>query len=275
MNNTESSAETRSLYSHIYNRIVCFLNSCRQIPGTVTDDFYSDPYNCLGKFKHRLARFDTFFDGCIQRDVLESLMLLMDIMHLGTRENLLGDNTPSGLNDDQFVYSLTKRLFLFTLKQSTTCITCRLNASFHSESKAHFIYPRPNCSIEELLEFSVKTESIKFCGCCDQNKSHEVYTRIEHPPDILVLVLSRFGSDVIGTKNRDGVLVNDVLRIANNSFSLLGSIHHHGNTIRSGHYTCNISYPDSAYTCNDNNIISLSNINLLSDSAYLVFYCRD
>ena len=139
----------------------------------------------------------------------------------------------------------------------------------------HFIYPRPNCSIEELLEFSVKTESIKFCGCCDQNKSHEVYTRIEHPPDILVLVLSRFGSDVIGTKNRDGVLVNDVLRIANNSFSLLGSIHHHGNTIRSGHYTCNISYPDSAYTCNDNNIISLSNINLLSDSAYLVFYCRD
>ena len=78
-------------------------------------------------------------------------MLLMDIMHIGTRENLLGDNTPAGLNDDQFVHSLTKRLFLFTLKQSTTCMTCRLNTTHYSESKTHFIYPRPDCSIEELL----------------------------------------------------------------------------------------------------------------------------
>ena len=239
------------------------------------DDFYSDPFNCLGGFKHRLARFDSFFDGCIQRDVLESLVLLMDIMHIGTRENLLGDNTPAGLNDDQFVHSLTKRLFLFTLKQSITCMTCRLNTTHYSESKTHFIYPRPDCSIKELLESSVKTESTKFCNCCDENKSHEVYTRIEHPPDILVLVVSRFSSNVIGSKNRDGVLVNNTLRIANTSFYLLGSIHHHGNTIQSGHYTCNVFYQDSAYTCNDSRIISLTNAESLSNSAYLIFYYRD
>ena len=238
------------------------------------DDFHSNPSCCLLEFKKRLARLNVFFNGRIQRDVLEAFSYIMDIMHFGTRENLLGDNTPSGLGDDQFVYSLTKRLFLFTLKQSMTCLTCRLNTITYSESKTHFIYPRSNCSIKELLELCVNSSYTKFCICCDDNKSHEVCTRIEHPPEILVLVINRFSANVVGDKNRDCILINNVLMIANVRFELLGSIHHHGNTIQSGHYTSNVFYPESAYTCNDNHIIALPNTESSSNSVYLVFYGR-
>ena len=238
------------------------------------DDFRSNPSRCLLDFKERLARLNMFFNGRIQRDALEAFSYLMDMIHFGTRENLLGDNTPSGLSNDQFVYSLTKRLFLFNIKQSMTCLTCRLNTITYSESKTHFIYPKPNCSIKELLEFCVNSSYIKFCRCCDEDKSHEVRTRIEHPPEILVLVINRFSSNVIGDKNRDCVLVDGVLNVANNRFELLGSIHHHGSTIQSGHYTCNVFYPDSAYTCNDNHIVALSNAESSSNSVYLVFYGR-
>ena len=155
-----------------------------------------------------------------------------------------------------------------------TCLTCRLNTITYSESKTHFIYPRSNCSIKELLELCVNSSYTKFCICCDDNKSHEVCTRIEHPPEILVLVINRFSSNVIGDKNRDCVLVDGVLNVANNRFELLGSIHHHGSTIQSGHYTCNVFYPDSAYTCNDNHIVALSNAESSSNSVYLVFYGR-
>ena len=238
------------------------------------DDFHSSPSSCLLEFKNRLARLNVFFNGCVQRDVLEAFSYLMDLIHFGTRINLLGDNTPSGLSDDQFVYSLTKRLFLFTLKQSTTCLTCRSNVISYSESKTHFLYPRPNCSVKDLLEFCVNSNFYKICSCCDSNQNHEVHTRIEHPPEILVLVINRFSSSVIGDKNRDGVLVNDILRIANTRFELLGSIHHHGSTIQSGHYTCNVFYPESAYTCNDRQIISITNPESSSDSVYLLFYCK-
>ena len=238
------------------------------------DDFHSNPSFCLLEFKKRLARLNAFFNGRVQRDVLEAFSYLMDIMHLGTRENLLGDNTPSGLSDDQFVYSLTKRLFLFTLKQSMTCLTCRLNSVTYSESKTHFIYPRPNCSIKDLLELCANSSYIKFCRCCDDNTNHEVCTRIEHPPEILILVVNRFSSSVIGDKNRDSVLVDDALRIANIRFELLGAIHHHGSTIQSGHYTCNVFYPESAYICNDSQIITITNSESSSDSVYLVFYCK-
>ena len=237
------------------------------------DDFHSNPNSCLLEFKNRLARFDSFFDGCSQRDVLECFTTLMDIMHVGTRENLLGDVSVSAFGDDQFVFSLTKRLFLFTLRHSMKCLICRLNTTFYTESKTHFVYPEPDCSIMDLLEFCVKSDSMKMCSCCKTNTNHEVLTRIEHPPDILVLVVNRFSSGVVGNKNRDRILVNDELMISNTRFELLGSIHHHGSSIQSGHYTCKVLYPESAYTCNDSQILSYTNSEP-NNSVYLIFYHR-
>ena len=68
--------------------------------------------------------------------------------------------------------------------------------------------------------------------------------------------------------------MNDSLTVSSVSYQLISSIHHHGRSIASGHYTCNIFYPDSAFLCNDSQIISLSNFQN-SDSVYMVFYSRN
>jgi ubiquitin C-terminal hydrolase len=46
--------------------------------------------------------------------------------------------------------------------------------------------------------------------------------------------------------------------VTSNKYNLIGSIHHHGNTITSGHYTSNIFYAECAYICNDIHIVPLN-----------------
>ena len=208
----------------------------------LVDDMYTNSNCSLSNFKKRLAKYDTFFNGYHQQDALECLTSLMDIIHIGTRENLLGDNSSTGFQDDQFVYSLTKRLFLFNFKHSMKCLRCRLITSFYSESKTHFLYPRPNCSIKDILDSGMNSTQTKWCSCCDLDTDHDVHTKIEHPPEILVLIINRVSDSGIGDKNRDRLFVNDKLVITNFHFNLLGTIHHHGRTIQSGHYTSNIFY---------------------------------
>ena len=239
----------------------------------LVDDMYTNSNCSLSNFKKRLAKYDTFFNGYHQQDALECLTSLMDIIHIGTRENLLGDNSSTGFQDDQFVYSLTKRLFLFNFKHSMKCLRCRLITSSYSESKTHFLYPRPNCSIKDLFDSGLNYTQTKWCSCCDIDTDHDVHTKIEHPPEILVLIINRVSDGGIGDKNRDRLFVNDKLVITNFHFNLLGTIHHHGRTIQSGHYTSNIFYPESAYTCNDSHIIPLVQPEP-SDSVYLIFYCK-
>ena len=64
------------------------------------------------------------------------------------------------------------------------------------------------------------------------------------------------------------------LNVSSASYALMASIHHHGRSISSGHYTCNVFYPDTAFLCNDNQILALNNFSQLSDSVYMVFYSR-
>ena len=240
----------------------------------LVDDIYYNSSTCLVDFKRRLSGLNSFFDGIHQRDVLECFINLMDILHIGTRENLLGNNTMVGFNDDQFVISLPKRLFFFNLKHSKKCLKCRLITSFYSDSKTYFIYPRPDCSITDLLESSIKSFQTKLCTCCEADTDHEVYTRIEHPPEILVLVINRFNAGVIGEKNMDRLVIDDRLVLSNCSFRIIGSIHHHGRTIESGHYTSNIFYTDCSFVCNDNHISNLGQLEP-SNSVYLIFYHRE
>ena len=85
--------------------------------------------------------------------------------------------------------------------------------------------------------------------------------RFEQPPEILVFVISRFGNHS-SDKNRDSIEVSKELNVSSASYALMASIHHHGRSISSGHYTCNVFYPDTAFLCNDNQILALNNFRI-------------
>ena len=221
-----------------------------------------------------MARFDSFFSGSSQQDVNECFCRLTDILHHGTKENLLSDLNTSGPEDEQFIHSLTKRLFLFNLKHHLQCLKCRLISISYSESRSFFVYPFNNCSIEDILKNNVKTTLDKTCRCCMTITKHDEILTFEHPPEFLVLVISRFDNNSGIDKNRDKIEVCEDITVTSLCYRLVGSIHHHGTTIASGHYTCNVWYPDSAYLCNDSQILPLSGP-IFSDSVYMIVYARN
>ena len=239
----------------------------------LVDDIQANNNNALFNFKSKLGRFDSFFNGQYQQDVFECWTTLVHILHIGTRLHLLGDNSPDGFGDDQFVYSLSKRLFLFNLKQTSQCLVCRLKTTSYKDSQTYFLYPESDCNIKTLLETAANTFQTSSCSSCSKNTEHEISTHIHHSPEILVLVISRFNTAIVGNKNRSQVFIDETLKISNDSFRLIGTIHHHGRTINSGHYTCNIFYHHTAYTCNDSHITPFVHSDS-SDSVYLAFYSR-
>ena len=239
----------------------------------LVDSIYSDSRESLSRFKVQLSRLDCFFNGINQQDAYECLCFFMDIMHIGTRQNLLCDELFSNSGDDQFVLSLTKRLFMFNIKHSTQCVQCRLKTYSYSESRSHFLFPSADTSIKEMFESSMKSDFLKLCGCCNTNTNHEDHLNLEQPPEILVLIINRFDTNLASSKNENKIIIDSKLTLSNVCYDLIGSIHHHGRSITSGHYTSNIWYPESAFLCNDSHIVPLYNCPP-SDLAYMVFYSR-
>ena len=124
-----------------------------------------------------------------------------------------------------------------------------------------------------MLNNSMVSKLNKDCSCCQSNTMHNETFMIEHPPEILTLVINRFDQALVGGKNKVPIQIDREIQIASSKYNLIGSIHHHGNTITSVHYTSNIFYPESAYTCNDSQVIPLS-CSGPSDSVYMVFYAH-
>ena len=69
-------------------------------------------------------------------------------------------------------------------------------------------------------------------------------------------------------------MINETLCLSSSNYHIMGSVHHHGRTASSGHYTTNILCDDVAYLCNDNHIRKLDRMSRHSSSAYVVLYSR-
>ena len=237
----------------------------------LVDVVYSNTAGGLSNFKSKLITYNPFFNGTKQQDAYECLILILDILHLGTKEYLIDD--PNLNNDEQFVQSLSKRLFSFLLKQSAICSRCRFQTSTYTDGRVHFLYPNIDTSINLLLNHSLQDSLIKTCGCCNYTVTHEIYYKFEQPPEIITFIINRFDTLDKTSKNKHKILLDKELHITSIKYDLIGSVHHYGSSIDSGHYTSNVFFQDSAFTCNDSQIVSLNSLEP-SDSAYLIFYAR-
>ena len=88
-----------------------------------------------------------------------------------------------------------------------------------------------------------------------------------------MFIINRFDTNLANGKNKNRILIDRKLIVSTVCYDLLGSIHHHGSTITSGHYTSIIWYPEFAFLCNDSHITPLRDFPS-SDSAYMVLYSR-
>ena len=169
--------------------------------------------------------------------------------------------------------SISKRLFTYVSRISLKCLTCRFVSSSYCENQTLFLYPNSNTSIDSLFSNSSFSSVSKLCGCCGSSTLHEQTTILEQPPEILIMVICRFGSSPDSSKNLYKIDLTPNITISTQNYGLIGSVHHHGTTITSGHYTSNIYYPSSSFTCNDTTI-EIIRPTTYSNSSYLVFYAR-
>ena len=217
-----------------------------------------------------LAKFNNFFDGTIQRDAHECFMLLTNLIHIATRECLV-DNF-NGVHDESLFTSFIKKSFYFTTRNTLTCLTCaKSNISF-SESSFVNIYPTIDSNISSLFEESLSNKLTKFCEVCFVDSVHEENMDILQPPKFLCFIINRtYASDYAHTRK---IKVMNSLKIEINSseYNLIGSIHHHGNSFMTGHYTANIYFSDFYYLCNDSHITKYDNCDEISDTAYVVLF---
>ena len=164
-------------------------------------------------------------------------------------------------------------MFIYTSKRSLQCTVCRFKTTSYNQSQTLFVYPKKYSTIKNMVAEGMVSNMTKNCDSCHSYTKHDEQITIEFPPKILVIVINRFDQVLTRNKNRDKIVLDRELLIASTEFILIGSVHHHGNTITPGHYTSNVFYPESAYTCNDSHIIPLKHLEP-SDSVYMVFYAH-
>jgi ubiquitin C-terminal hydrolase len=244
--------------------------SC-EMPYLLIDHIRSNPNMDLAEFKQQLARFNGFFDGSIQRDAYECFILILNIMNSATKVKLVVDIS---LDDDDYVSSLTKRLFMFTTKELRQCVTCRYLTTAYNHTHVLLIHPSIDIDIKNTLANGLMSKMPKQCFSCHSNTEHEETITIEYPPEVLVIVINRFDPTFKRSKNQHKVTLDREILVASNKYHLIGTIHHHGNTCTAGHYVSNIFHPESAYTCNDNHVTPLNTIGP-SDTVYMMYYKRD
>jgi len=85
------------------------------------------------------------------------------------------------------------------------------------------------------------------CLCCSAHHRAQIHHHVSTLPHFLVLCVGRWSGTSSSSsshqqqqqrKNNTGVLTEEVICVEGCSFSLVGTIHHIGTSLRSGHYVC-------------------------------------
>ena len=221
-----------------------------------------------------IQAFGHFFDGLQQRDAFECMQRVLNILHDGTKLNILGEGILDGsmVNTDDVETSLCRDLFSYTIKQTMVCDACSSKSITYSQDNTLHVFPNHKCSLAQIIDNSFSDSITKDCGHCMQSSLHSVRRQITHCPKILFIVVSRYEASLTTRKNKGKVKVDHHVSINSSTYNLIGAIHHHGEETTSGHYTARTFFNNHAYFLNDHIIRPLKDTHYISDSVYLLFY---
>ena len=236
----------------------CFFNSVLQLIFSIfRNNSYTSPFNsstegtllkCLLQTAHnacnskdvdalkfQLVRRDIFYNGQIQQDSTECLLMLINIIDKGSMPDSSSTTCPMGA-------SLSDLLFSFVLEKYIVCEVCGLRSpSFESSSVLH-ISPTDTPSMQNLILEGLQQKLQKSCSRCNKNTRHIESGYILQPPKYLLLFVNRFrylNNNII--KDRCPIPLDATVMLGPLKFNLQATIDHHGPSIDSGHYTASIN----------------------------------
>ena len=202
-----------------------------------------------------------------------------DLFRLGRQQDaheaLLGLMMATGPTER----SCISKLFEFQVLSVMICHGCdRIPAPVMSLDN-QVIIPLPNddniYSIGWGVQQRYSHEHIEGVRCqgCQENGQYatRVYAVSTHPK-LLLVVANR--SDAFGRKINTRVMLDQTLRFGLRSYRLIGVVHHHGNSVTSGHYTADFyHHEDKAWYTADDSIVRKKEKSLVvSRTAYIFLY---
>lgn len=183
--------------------------------------------------------------------------------------------------------SVFRGLFVSQVK----CGAC--GACFHNGEVMVSVPVEPDRTVRDGLRAFFAPESIEGWKCdkCGQRGSSTMKSfRLWHPPEILIVLIKRFG--VHHKKNSASVYLNEALDLTDNTvipsgtdnrqrilYDLTSSIHHHGPSANSGHYVATCFCADGRWRQFNDNVVrdcddSTRPSRRVSRDAYMLVYTR-
>ena len=230
----------------------------------------------IKEVRDALGTCDLFFISSEQQDAHEALVKLLDILEESTKVNLFYEQ----LDMTPVYSSVIHQYFYGTLKRTYECDQCHYTTTAIEEFNSLSIEAMANVcdGIEKLSQQSITD---KTCSMCNMLTSHVVCTYISQQPTIMILCVNRFHQQQNGiyAKNDTVVFCNPIIHLPGVAHvsKLVGMVKHHGRSLTSGHYTAVITANKLWYSCNDDNVHQIQNIeqHLHSKDVYLLFYVNE
>ena len=244
------------------------------------------------KIKQLIGVANSRFNGWAQEDAHEFLSALLNELE----DEYVAKNPEKATTGPVFQH------FSTVLAHTLTCDECHETKKYEEnylDLSLELVWPSDEAMIrgvklEYLLShFLSKETDIEWnCPKCEPGKLASLEHQIARAPEILSLHVKRFvvNDSMTGfDKLVVPVLVPEFLDLAefcnekvttSTKYRLVAAIHHHGETIRSGHFTCSAREKEQWRGYNDSVVKNISTNTafageLPSKRAYILFYERD
>ena len=204
------------------------------------DVYYNTTHNArnfedVDVLKFRLVHHDSFYNGQIQQDSSECLMMLIDIIDKGSLSDSNSTTNPTGV-------SLSDILLSFMLEKHIRCDICLLRSPSFESSSVVYITPTCTSSMPDLITHGMQQKLQKSCIRCKKNTWHVESSHILQPPKYLIVIVNRFRYvNNSFNKDRCSIPMDMIVMLGPHRFSLQATIDHHGPSIHSGHYTASVN----------------------------------
>mmetsp|Transcript_6335 Transcript_6335/g.10367 ORF Transcript_6335/g.10367 Transcript_6335/m.10367 type:complete len:539 (-) Transcript_6335:261-1877(-) len=263
-------------------------------------------------FKKTLGCFQHQFQNAQQQDVQELLAFLLDGLHEDLNRVMVKPYVPEVESDGKMEreqeiavaswrgYLMRNRsivvdIFQGQLRNVLKCLTCQ-QQSLKFDPYMYMSVPcNPQMSsLRHCLEEFCKPEVLSsdcqwYCPKCKEPRDAEKKLDLWIAPPIFIVHLKRFQQNAKGKRSKIDSLIDFPLKnldlsdfVANKSksrsaqlYNLYGVANHHGSLAR-GHYTAfaRHEHSDQWYKFNDTKIKPISEEEVVTKSAYVLFYSK-
>jgi ubiquitin C-terminal hydrolase len=256
----------------------------------------------LEKVKKARERFIRYFFGKQQLDGhVEALILNHDLQY-GEQEDAkqFFDHLIEIIDDQYFKFTRKEKRIseLYTMKMNQYT-TCQFGHCYAKKNIPENCLMLPVCNYDEEKELTRCIEryfkfqfcdDLSYCMGCDKMVCRRTQHKIQELPQILVIQLLRFGTNIYNQLIKFPTIVkfDQELNlsayldqgVSSKNYKLKGIVEHHGFSLANGHYTSTVKVDDSWVLFNDEEITNIPSIKehierySPSITPYILFYER-